>query len=383
MKTILKNTLVSLTFATLVGMAPLLAPVAPALAQTGNGITGESVTRNFKLSDLLERRGKIQIGTNVPTSIEFEEPISEQVVGRDDLLIDGLSKAKPNRIYFRAKESKGSSSIDITLEGGATALFTFEINPKITEGLRYVIKGKSEVVVNPEPSAEPTPTSTPVSSAPTTSNAIVPTASSPVAKPNPVAAKPVNTSAPSQPSTPLETLNENGMQATEIALAPVAPVNTVTASKPPSPSTVSTNVISGKPVMLAPIVNAIRQYDPYNERPADVGAFFAVKKINADSSEFELLIENRSASVVTFEPASLNVYVYGYTSPTNPRLVLYLTLAPRFDSRVSLEIQPGGSYVRRFVLPTRFDARTPFEYVANFTVTTDSDSFEYRRSVSF
>lgn len=379
MKTILKKTLVSLTLAALTGMVPLIVPVAPALAQTGNGVTGESVTRNFKLSDLLERRGKIQIGTNVPTSIEFEEAISEQVVGRDDLLIDGLSKAKPNRIYFRAKESKGSSSIDITLEGGATALFTFEINPKITEGLRYVIKGKSEAAT-PEPT-EPTPT--PVTSAPMTSNGIVPTISSPIAKPNPVAAKPVNTSAPSQPFASLETLNETGMETTEIALAPVTPVGTLTASKPSSSSPISTNVISGKTVMLFPTVNAVRHFDAYGERPTDVGAFFAVKKINADSSEFELLIENRSASVVSFEPASLNVYVYGYTSPTNPRLVLYLTLAPRFETRVSLEIQPGGSYVRRFVLPTRFDARTPFEYVANFTVTTESDSFEYRRSVSF
>ena len=379
MKTILKKTLVSLTLAALTGMVPLIVPVAPALAQTGNGVTGESVTRNFKLSDLLERRGKIQIGTNVPTSIEFEEAISEQVVGRDDLLIDGLSKAKPNRIYFRAKESKGSSSIDITLEGGATALFTFEINPKITEGLRYVIKGKSEAAT-PEPT-EPTPT--PVTSAPMTPNGIVPTISSPIAKPNPVAAKPVNTSAPSQPFASLETLNETGMETTEIALAPVTPVGTLTASKPSSSSPISTNVISGKTVMLFPTVNAVRHFDAYGERPTDVGAFFAVKKINADSSEFELLIENRSARVVSFEPASLNVYVYGYTSPTNPRLVLYLTLAPRFETRVSLEIQPGGSYVRRFVLPTRFDARTPFEYVANFTVTTESDSFEYRRSVSF
>jgi hypothetical protein len=383
MKTNLKNILVSLTLAALTGILPLLVPVAPALAQTGNGVTGESVTRNFKLSDLLERRGKIQIGTNVPTSIEFEEAISEQVVGRDDLLIDGLSKAKPNRIYFRAKESKGSSSIDITLEGGATALFTFEINPKITEGLRYVIKGKSEAVVNPEPSAEPTPTSTPVSSAPTTSNGTAPTVSSPDAKPNPVAVKPVNTTVTGQPTVTLETLNETGLEINEIAVPLVTPENTVTASKPPGSSPASTKVISGKPVMLAPTVNAVRHFDAYSERPADVGAFFAVKKINADSSEFELLIENRSASVVTFEPASLNVYVYGYTSPTNPRLVLYLTLAPRFETRASLEIQPGGSYVRRFVLPTRFDVRTPFEYVANFTVTTDSDSFEYRRSVSF
>jgi hypothetical protein len=138
---------------------------APVVAQQNPNL-GENVTRNFKLSDVLTRRGKILIGTNVPSSLEFEENISEHVVGRDDLLIAGISKAKPNLIYFRAKEAKGSSSLDVTLEGGKTALFTFEIDPKIKEGLRYVIVGKSLPQDDATPASSDATSSTPSSSPP-------------------------------------------------------------------------------------------------------------------------------------------------------------------------------------------------------------------------
>lgn len=129
----------------------------PVVAQS-NPALGENVTRTFKLADVLTRRGKISIGTNVPSSLEFEENIVEHVEGRDDLLLAGLSKAKPNLIYFRGKVEKGSSSLDITLEGGKTALFTFEIDPKIREGLRYVIVGKSVPAEDAASSPPPAPT---------------------------------------------------------------------------------------------------------------------------------------------------------------------------------------------------------------------------------
>ncbi len=164
------------TLATAFSLASLNAPVA---AQPNPNL-GENVTRNFKLSEVLSRRGKILIGTNVPSSLEFEENISEHVVGRDDLLIAGISKAKPNLIYFRAKEAKGSSSLDVTLEGGKTALFTFEIDPKIKEGLRYVIAGKSV----PQDDAAPSPSDSSATPPP------APTAATPapaVSSPKPVA----------------------------------------------------------------------------------------------------------------------------------------------------------------------------------------------------
>ena len=73
---------------TLLALAAVALFGASVTAQT----TSDSVTRKFNLSDLLEKRGKIQIGLNVPTSLEFDEAIVESLIGRDDLLIDGVSK---------------------------------------------------------------------------------------------------------------------------------------------------------------------------------------------------------------------------------------------------------------------------------------------------
>ncbi len=171
--------------ATALSLSSLNAPVA---AQPNPNL-GENVTRNFKLSEVLSRRGKILIGTNVPSSLEFEENISEHVVGRDDLLIAGISKAKPNLIYFRAKEAKGSSSLDITLEGGKTALFTFEIDPKIKEGLRYVIAGKSV----PQDDAAPSPSDSSATPPP------APTAATPA----PAVSSPKPAVQPDSPAQPL------------------------------------------------------------------------------------------------------------------------------------------------------------------------------------
>jgi hypothetical protein len=350
--------------------------------------TGASVTQKFKLQDLIEKRGKIQIGVNVPSSIEFDEPIVEHIIGRDDLLIDGLSKAKPNRIYFRAKESKGSSSIDITLEGGATALFTFEINPKISEGLRYVIQGKSDAGADesvPIASNTAQPASTTMASGkpeakPKTQTAQVGKADAAPAKMEPAKPEPtvLEQSMPVQATLEQATPSEApAMVTAQVTPAPEAGASAVSASRPTAVRAVKG---SNQMVVLNPTVNAVRHFDPSQVRPSDVAAYFTLKDSNDNGKVFELVIENHSGYAIDFEP-NMNVYIYGYSSPTNTRPNLYTTLAPRFDTRQRIEIPSEGVFAQRMVFNGKFSEKTPFEYVANFVVIRDAQAVEYRRSV--
>jgi hypothetical protein len=347
--------------------------------------TGASVTQKFKLQDLLEKRGKIQVGVNVPSSIEFDEPIVEHIIGRDDLLIDGLSKAKPNRIYFRAKENKGSSSIDITLEGGATALFTFEINPKISEGLRYVIQGRSDAGAD-ETTATPT-ANNPAQTASTATASTATASSRPETKPKPQAAPVGGTGAAPAKAEPAAveaatldqtTPSEAPAAATaQVAPAPEAVAGAVSASRPTEVRAVKG---SNKPVVLNPTVNAVRHFDPSQARPSDVAAYFTLKDSTDKGKVFELVIENHSGDAIDFEP-NMNVYIYGYSSPTNTRPNLYTTLAPRFETRQRISIPSEGVFTQRMVFNGTFAEKTPFEYVANFVVIRDGQAVEYRRTV--
>jgi hypothetical protein len=388
----MNNVLKSLKSLKPVGLLLALAVIGAGV--TGAQTTGENITKKFKLQDLLERRGQIQIGVNVPTSIEFDEPIVEHIIGRDDLLIDGLSKAKPNRVYFRAKENKGSSSIDITLEGGATALFTFTVNPKITEGLRYVVKGKSESANDETSDDDASKPATPAAQAKPAEQQPAPQS----AKPKPIvqstASKPVQgaASTPAAQPQPQAAVEQpastetatNAITGTGIFESPEA--NAPTAESPAQGAEVApaapSNAVS-TPVPLTHTINAIRHYDPKVERPADLAVNFNERNSKGKQLEFELAIENRGTLPVNFDPGSMNVYVYVYgnTSATNPRLRLFLTLAPKFDLRNQIEVAPGGVFSRRFVMNAEMDRRQMFEYVADFALVHDEATVQYRRSI--
>jgi hypothetical protein len=120
-----------------------LTPFSPtALAQTGQ-VTGSN-TETFLLNDLVTKRGKIVIGTQGVTTIEFDERIVENVVGNSDLLQDPTpSKANPNLLYLKAKESNGTSTLDIILSSGVKAQFLFSIDSRIKDGKRYVVKNEA------------------------------------------------------------------------------------------------------------------------------------------------------------------------------------------------------------------------------------------------
>jgi hypothetical protein len=114
---------------------------SPSLAQTGQ-ITASN-TEVFNLNDLLTRRGKITVGTNGVSTIEFDEKILEYVPGNADLLHEPtISKANPNMLYLKAKEANGSSTLDIVLASGVKAQFQFLIDSKMRDGKRYVVRSE-------------------------------------------------------------------------------------------------------------------------------------------------------------------------------------------------------------------------------------------------
>ena len=105
------------------------------------GATGNNITQSFQLRDVLTKRGKITIGTDVASTLEFDSEVVEWAIGRDDLLIEPVkSKANPGLLYLRAKATQGTSSLDIMLESGELTRWTFTINSKLSEGQRYIVK---------------------------------------------------------------------------------------------------------------------------------------------------------------------------------------------------------------------------------------------------
>lgn len=108
------------------------------------GATGGNISQSFQLKDVLTKREKITIGTDVASTLEFDSEVVEWAIGRDDLLIEPVkSKANPGLLYLRAKATQGTSSLDIMLESGELARFTFTINSKLSEGQRYIVKSPS------------------------------------------------------------------------------------------------------------------------------------------------------------------------------------------------------------------------------------------------
>ena len=207
----------------------------------------------------------------------------------------------------------------------------------------------------------------------TASNAVQSTTSKPAAQPQPQAAveQPASTVTATDATTGTMTVElpeanpptaQGPAQVAEVV--PVAPSNVVSAAVP-----------------LTHTINAIRHYDPKVERPADLAVNFNERNSNGKQLEFELAIENRGTLPVNFDPSSMNVYVYGNTSQTNPRMKLFLTLAPKFDLRDQIEVAPGGVFSRRFVMNAEMDRRQMFEYVADFALLHDQDTVQYRRSI--
>lgn len=124
----------------LVGVVSLL----PVLAQTG-GTTGNNIAQVFQLTEVTNKRGKITLGTDVASTLEFDSEVVEWAIGRDDLLLEPKKSAgNTGLIYLRAKAQTGSSSLDVMLVGGEMARFTFTINPKLTEGQRYIVKSTAK-----------------------------------------------------------------------------------------------------------------------------------------------------------------------------------------------------------------------------------------------
>ena len=123
-------------------------------AQT-TGNTGVNITQSFELKEVLNKRGKITLGTDVASTLEFDTEVVEWVVGRDDLLLEPLkSKANPGMLYLRAKATQGASSLDVMLQSGELARFTFSINSKLTEGTRYVVRS-AKPAASPGDAARP------------------------------------------------------------------------------------------------------------------------------------------------------------------------------------------------------------------------------------
>jgi hypothetical protein len=130
----------SLFALTVVGVVSVL----PVLAQT-TGTTGTNIAQVFQLTDVTNKRGKITLGTDVASTLEFDSEVVEWAIGRDDLLLEPKKSAgNTGLIYLRAKAQTGASSLDVMLVGGEMARFTFTINPKLTEGQRYIVKSTSK-----------------------------------------------------------------------------------------------------------------------------------------------------------------------------------------------------------------------------------------------
>ena len=111
-----------------------------ATAQT-TGNTGVNIAQTFELRDVLNKRGKLTLGTEVASTLEFDTEVVEWAVGRDDLLLEPVkSKANPGLLYLRAKATQGSSSLDVMLQSGELARFTFTVNSKLGEGARYIVR---------------------------------------------------------------------------------------------------------------------------------------------------------------------------------------------------------------------------------------------------
>ncbi|MEY4529773.1 MAG: hypothetical protein RLZZ156_494 [Deinococcota bacterium] len=116
----------------------------PVLAQT-SGTTGNNIAQVFQLTEVTNKRGKIILGTDVASTLEFDSEVVEWAIGRDDLLLEPKKSAgNTGLIYLRGKAQSGSSSLDVMLVGGEMARFTFTINPKLTEGQRYIVKSTAK-----------------------------------------------------------------------------------------------------------------------------------------------------------------------------------------------------------------------------------------------
>jgi hypothetical protein len=396
-----------------------------AFAQSGT--TGANISETFQLKDVLSKRGKIVVGTEVATTIEFDSEIVEHAVGRDDLLLEPVkSKANPGLIYLRAKAPSGSSSLDIMLQSGEMARFTFTINAKLPEGKRYIVKSAPET---PAPSETATPSSRPefpewlnlewrtsVSFVLNnqSGNVVIADANRLLVfklKDGKPARIPYNLRRTSSSGSSFM-LAPNATQTGSVALkaADVFDTQEVLVQWTLADNASKTSYLYEKRLSVTPPpITMLRipvnlpargpgtpqrgpgtppnadsitalvltsslpvAFDARVNLPTDIGVFFTVRQVEGNQASFEVIVENRSNRALEVTPRDLRLSVMNGTE----RL---LTLALPNASKAQ-RIAGNAEWTTLLVAPTRLEGVA--EYVLSLTITDGANRWMYQRSSS-
>ena len=352
------------------------------LAQNA-GSTGTSITQTFELRDLTNKPGKIVVGANVVTTLEFPANAVEVISGRPDLLIVQVSQVNRSRVLVRAAKTSGFTDLNISLATGETAIFSVSIDSKLTSSRRYIIKAAQK------------PASAPVTSKPST-----PAVSS-TPKPTPAPTATTTSTPASNPPAPSTATNAPASTTpAATATAPATPPPTpapATDTKPtpePTPDTKPAPIAgtsdgafdatrrSGLTVLSLLPIDAKPAYEGRIPLPDWFGLYFRLTDINdaKRSASFEFTIENRGETTILADTAQLRVFV---TSGRNRTPIAYSIADTNARATGTVMVKANQDYSSAITLDRLPEDETNVEIVLEWTLGAEgSDTgFLYRRTV--